>query len=208
MRFSIFGVKRERGPTAAAHTNDNSLATLRVSSGRLNPERSLGRRDRDFAFHRIYVPTAILDVSVLWMRQSGTQGEERFLLWAGTVSSGEAHVATVVMPRAKSGQLHGEIPADVVGRVLEALDSRDLVPIAQIHSHPRQAFLSNIDRKRPLVSVPGFLSIIVPDFAFVDADAVDAWAVYEFRGHNQWRELAAAEKQDRIVLDQSLLRID
>ena len=135
-------------------------------------------------------------------------GDERFLVWAGTVAAGEAFASTVVMPRATSGPLHGEVPADVAGRVFEALDSRDLVPLAQLHTHPRGAGMSPIDRERPLVAVRGFLSIIVPDFAFVDPDNFEPWGVYEYESPRRWRELSGDEKLERLIVDDSILRID
>ncbi len=71
-----------------------------------------------------------------------------------------------------------------------------------------QAFLSPIDAERPLVATPGFLSIIIPSFGFVDLADVDVWRAYEFHGRNNWRELDLAERRRRLIVDPSLLRID
>ena len=68
--------------------------------------------------------------------------------------------------------------------------------------------MSSIDRERPLVAVRGFLSIIIPDFAFVDPDNVEPWGVYEYVSQRSWRELSVTEKVERLIVDDSILRID
>jgi len=181
---------------------------MRISSGVRTPARSLGRRDVSFGLQRLFLPSAVLDVTLLFLRQAGAHGDERFLVWAGSILAGEGVVSTVVMPRAASGPLHGEIPPEVNAHVFDALDSRDLVPLAQIHSHPRGPGMSSIDRERPLVAVAGFLSIIVPDFGYVDPDAVTAWGVYRYQAPRRWLELSAREKVETIVIDDSVLRIE
>jgi len=98
----------------------------------------------------------------------------------GTLAGGDAHVSSLVIPRASAGPTHGEISADTTANVLDALDERDLVPLLQLHTHPKRAWLSETDRIRPLVAVPGFISVIISDFGFVDLAAVTRWSAHEF----------------------------
>ncbi len=184
-----------------------ALLSVRIAAGEA-PRRAFGRRECDFAYGRLYIPSLVLDYTFLFLRQAGVTGEERFLVWAGTLAAGDAFVSTVVLPRAHPGYLHGEIEADVTGRLFEALDQRDLVPLAQVHSHPRGAGISATDRERPLVAQAGFLSIIVPDFAFVPLDDVARWGVYEYRDKREWRTLPTSEKRDRLVVDDSIIGIE
>jgi hypothetical protein len=91
--------------------------------------------------------------------------------------------------------------------VLSTLDERDLVPILQVHSHPRAAFLSETDAIRPLVAVPGFISVVIPDFGFVDLTDVSLWSVHQYLGPQAWRELAADEREARFIIDDSVIRV-
>src|SRR5439155_22786921 len=110
MRFSIFG--RRRPSAGGAGATGVGLATMRISSGLRTPSRSLGRRDVAFSFQRLFLPSAVLDTTLLFLRQAGVRGDERFLVWAGSILAGEGVVSTVVMPHAASGPLHGEIPPE------------------------------------------------------------------------------------------------
>lgn len=170
--------------------------------------RSLGRRDADFAFDRVFVPSLIVDHTELVLRQSGVQGHEGFALWAGSLAGGDAHVTTMVVPRAATDTWHGQITPETTAAVLTALDDRDLIPVVQLHSHPRRAFLSETDTIRPLVAVPGFISVVIPDFGFVDLADVGLWSAHEHLNCSLWRELDRGERERRFVIDDSIIRVD
>jgi hypothetical protein len=151
----------------------------------------------------------VVDHTELMLRQHGAAGGEGFGLWAGTLSGGDAFVSTLVVPRVEGGgRFHGEVSPSTTARVFEELDLLDLVPIAQIHSHPEAAYLSSIDAERPLVAVAGFLSLIVPDFGFFDLADVGRWRAYEYHGRDKWRELDVDERLRRLIIDPSLIRIN
>jgi len=170
--------------------------------------RSLGRRDINFTFDRVFIPSLIVDHTELVLRQAGVHGDEGFAIWAGTIAGGDVYVATLVVPRASGGSTHGEISAETTASVLNALDERDLVPVMQLHSHPRAAFLSDEDAIRPLVAVPGFISAVIPSFGFVDLADVSLWSAHEFAGPHQWRELETGERRRRLIIDDSVIRVD
>lgn len=209
MRFSIFGRKRPAEVVGTEVTGSiDPLMVLRIAGPVPQVSRSLGRRTSAFGFERLFVPSAILDYTVLLMRMAGAAGDEKFLAWAGMPVNADAVVTTVVNPRAAAGRMHGEILAPVVATMFDALDARDLVIFAQLHTHPAGNKMSDIDRVRPLFAVKGFWSIIVPDFAFVPPDAVDAWGVYEFESAKTWREFGADEKRNRLIVDDSIINAD
>ena len=170
--------------------------------------RALGRRDVEFGFDRVFVPSLIVDHTELVFRQAGRGGDEAFVVWAGTLADSDAHISTMVVPRSLVTAAHGEISADTTGHVLTSLDARDLVPILQLHTHPRSAFLSDTDSIRPIVAVPGFISVVIPDFGFVDLADIRLWSAHEFEGSHKWRELDADERYRRFVIDNSLVRVD
>lgn len=208
MRFLRSG-RSVGGGTSSLAARQDDLAPLTVA--RVNAPsvpRAAGRRQVALLYDRVFVPSLVLDHTELMLRQHGTAGEEGFGAWAGTLAGGDAFVSTLIVPSVEtSGGYHGEVSPETVATVFEQLDTLDLVPIAQIHSHPRDAFLSHVDAQRPLVGVHGFLSIIVPSFGFVDLADVALWRVYAFERRERWRELDDDERHRRLIIDPSILRI-
>ena len=81
------------------------------------------------------------------------------------------------------------------------------MPLLQLHTHPSRAFLSETDAIRPVVAVPGFISVVIPDFGFVDLADVTLWSAHEFVAPRQWRGLRTEECQRRFVVDDSVIRV-
>lgn len=206
--FMIFGNKAKgMKPSAKAAVDTAALAAARVAHGVRKEQRRSGRRELAFGFERLFVPSIIRDYTMLLMRQHGLLGAERFLVWAGSPAGKDAVVTTVVVPRTDATNLHGEIPAEVVAALFESLDSRDLVPFAQLHTHPASARMSSIDRERPVVAIQGFLSIIVPNFAFT-SDEPEAWNVYEYRARLDWLLWSKKDVAGRLVIDDSIVQVE
>jgi hypothetical protein len=205
------GLSRRRRAAAQAGQSDVGdhgaveapLTLIRVGCPRV--ARELGRREQPFSYGRLIVPSLVIDHTELMLRRRGAFGGEGFGVWAGTLAGADALVSTLVLPEVRGGRLHGEVPAAAAARLFSELDEFDLVALAQIHSHPGEAFLSETDAERPLMAVPGFLSIVIPEFGFVDLANVEVWRAYEYRRPREWRELDAEERQRRLIIDPSLL---
>lgn len=207
----MFGLRRHRDESDPAADPRRgapaSLTTVRVDAPL--SERSLGRREIGFdGLRHLFVPSLLVDQTEAMLRRHGVAGEEGIGIWAGSLAEGDGFASTLVMPAVTAhGDLHGELSAETMAAVVSRLDDLDLVALAQIHSHPREAYLSSIDEERPALAVPGFLSIVIPNFGFVDLAEVGNWAVYEYRSREAWHELDRAERLERLVVDPSLLVI-
>jgi hypothetical protein len=59
---------------------------------------------------------------------------------------------------------------------------------AQVHTHPGAAFHSATDDRWPIVAQPGFLSVVVPDFAAGRPSLDDAW-IGRLETGGRWRRL-------------------
>ena len=64
---------------------------------------------------------------------------------------------------------------------------------AQVHTHPGAAFHSATDDRWPIVSQPGFLSIVIPDFAMGDVSLKGAW-IGRLGEDGTWRRVTPAEE--------------
>ena len=60
--------------------------------------------------------------------------------------------------------------------------------VAQVHSHPTDAYHSGMDDDFAIVTAAGSLSLVVPDFA-VRAFSVAECAVYRLTGDGRWAEV-------------------
>lgn len=62
---------------------------------------------------------------------------------------------------------------------------------AQVHSHPRRAFHSRTDDDWPIVAQPGFLSVVIPNFASGDMTLERAW-IGRLEQDGGWQQLTSA----------------
>jgi hypothetical protein len=64
---------------------------------------------------------------------------------------------------------------------------------AQVHTHPGKAFHSATDDQWPIVSQPGFFSIVIPDFALGDVSLKSAW-VGRLHADGFWHRVALPDQ--------------
>ncbi len=131
------------------------------------------------------------------MREFGSHGWEVLVLWLGEIEPGQgkARVIQAFVPKQKPISSENGVGYFVGGETLFQLN-RDLSEtglrlVAQVHSHPREAFHSEADDRYAIVTAEGGLSLVVPDFGDAPADPT-AWAVYRLHGRD-WRELDTKE---------------
>jgi len=71
--------------------------------------------------------------------------------------------------------------------------------IAQVHSHPGEAYHSDTDDDLAVINQLGGLSIVVPDFAREDF-SLETAAVYRRVPDNAWLELSPVEAKSLIEI--------
>ena len=134
------------------------------------------------------------------MRDFGAHGCEALVLWLGVVRSSHAHVMTAFTPNQHPVKSESGVGYFVSGETLfelnRALADTGLRLIAQVHSHPGEAYHSAADDRYAIVTVDGGFSLVVPDFGQGAADPA-LWAVYRLID-GEWNELPAEEAQDLI----------
>ena len=71
-------------------------------------------------------------------------------------------------------------------------DVLGLEVIADVHTHPAQAFLSEADRTHPTIPQVGHVAIIVPNYANApfDSQSLDSYGVYEYLGRGAWKDFS------------------
>jgi len=139
----------------------------------------------------LVVPTRIVNRTLDVLRQFGRHGCEGLVLWVGTVRDRTATVEDVFVPdqhpiRGEEGVGYA-VGAKALFEVNRLLSERNKRLLAQVHSHPSEAFHSAADDKYAIVTTEGGLSLVVPDFGHAPPD-FSTWAVYRLT-QGTWREL-------------------
>jgi proteasome lid subunit RPN8/RPN11 len=73
--------------------------------------------------------------------------------------------------------------------------------VADIHTHPGLPIQSRSDREHPIVSIPGHVALIAPDFALRMPSPADL-GVHRFLGEGQWESHLGADAQNLLELSE------
>ena len=140
------------------------------------------------------------------MREFGAHGWEVLVLWLGTIDglTNEATVERAFVPDQKPISSEDGVGYFVTGQTLfklnKGLSETGLRLIAQVHSHPRDAYHSAADDRYAIVTAEGGLSLVVPDFGKAEPDP-NNWAVYRLQ-RRRWCELSAKEVNQLFIVSE------
>lgn len=126
------------------------------------------------------------------LRKIGEDLVEGLVLWAGRKQGSLFRVETVIRPsqhavRSEAG-LSVRVDRSGIHQVNAYLYKHGMELVAQVHSHPGEAYHSALDDAIPLVTTIGGLSLVVPDFARGPVD-VTTYAAYRLSAVGKWEEV-------------------
>lgn len=123
----------------------------------------------------------------------GSDGRrEAICLWAGRPRpDGQALISHLIEPYFESTDVFLTVPPEERKLVAAYLRSERLLMFADIHTHPRRAFLSELDRARPFSVRDGLYAAVVPVFA--SGDPGEGWRLYEIL-NGDWNEVDLGER--------------
>ncbi|SRR6266487_1027333 len=154
---------------------------------------------------RVTVEDSVVRATLKTMRDFGAHGCEALVLWLGNVRPPHAHVIMAFTPDQRAITSESGVGYFVSGETLfqlnRALADTGLRLIAQVHSHPGEAYHSEADDRYAIVTVDGGFSLVVPDFGEAPADP-SSWAVYRLV-EGDWQELKLVEAQDLLQVSDS-----
>jgi len=118
---------------------------------------------------RVLVPRSAVEVANSHMRSVGRDGYEGFALWIGRRDGTVFNVTETLIP-AQSGVRSEDgvcvtVNGDELFRINVYLYDHGLTLIAQLHSHPTDAYHSDTDDSFPIATTVGAFSLVIPDFA-------------------------------------------
>lgn len=143
---------------------------------------------------RFDIPHRIVEMTESALRDFGSQGFERFVLWSGSGQESSFQVRTIHIPEQNAYKLESGLCVRVEGNELHRLnrwlfDAGETLAI-QIHSHPTTAYHSDTDDAYPIVTQLGGLSLVIPYFCRQSLFN-SGWAAYRL-DRDGWRCLSAA----------------
>ena len=134
------------------------------------------------------------------LREAGQTGNEGMVLWSGVQDSDSFYIHTVTVPIQRGIRSAEGVCVVIDGDALHQLNvetyKRGERLFAQVHTHPGRAYHSEMDDRYAVVTAPGGLSLVVPDFAVRDFDVSDC-AVYRLSSAGRWDRV---ERRDATSL--------
>ncbi|WP_022696343.1 Mov34/MPN/PAD-1 family protein [Euryhalocaulis caribicus] len=111
---------------------------------------------------RFLIPESCFRNLVTYLNDASTQGHEGVVLFLGK-GNGETKVALqCVQPKATTTQGSFKISSAEMAKVINLATDLDLEIIAQVHTHPREAFHSKGDDEGARIRYEGYLSLVIP----------------------------------------------
>jgi len=151
----------------------------------------------------LVVPRHLADVAQAHLRAVGRRGNEGFALWIGRRNENAFRVEETLIPEQRGLRFNSGVCVTVgseeLFRINRYLYSTGRQLVAQIHSHPTEAYHSETDDSYPIATTAGAFSLVVPDFA-VRPFSLDECAVYRLVPGDGWLEFPASAVRRAIQL--------
>jgi hypothetical protein len=150
---------------------------------------------------RYTVPARVLEDTRQLLTEPGSQGLEGIVVWIGVPADAEhAVVLGAMRPRQiayRSEQgLSVEVPPDALMELIAALPEGTAI-VVRVHTHPGDAYHSDLDDTNMLISHEGAVSIVVPRFA-VEPISLEACSVNVLDHQTGWHELSVGQIRERF----------
>jgi hypothetical protein len=150
------------------------------------------------------IPEDALHLSMKEMANDGALGREGVAMWLGRYEGNTAVVSHVAALRGLGVRKAPDqllISADLVNDLTDKAIELGLVLVGQIHSHgPMHGTALSLTDKRYGISVPGYLSVVAPDYAMRPTTAIQDCAVHLFEKGLGWVRMTPEEVAKRVLV--------
>lgn len=137
----------------------------------------------------VLLPVAVTRKTQAHLSAVGRQGLEGLALWTGVPEGKTFHIREAIIPRqqgiSSSEGLLVHVEGEELHRINLHLFRSGQRLIAQVHSHPREAYHSSTDDEYAIATALGCLSLVVPDFAYLPF-SLENCAVYRLSKPSWW----------------------
>jgi len=138
----------------------------------------------------VLLPRSVVAATHARLQSAGRQGLEGMALWAGVQEDRVFDVREVIAPKQQGIRSDHGLAVVVDGQELHRINLHlyrsGLRLLAQIHSHPTEAYHSAMDDEYAIATALGSFSLVVPDFAR-EPLRLERCAVYRLTARPWWR---------------------
>lgn len=140
-------------------------------------------------------PQQFLDDTLTHLRAGGAKQCETVVLWLGNKHEGIREIGEVYRPEQVVDVDYFLIPQEGMRSLMRHLKETRLQVLAQVHSHPEQAYHSKADDTWSIIRHVGAISIVIPFFASTTSkdNFENHAATYQLNDSNRWVEVAFAD---------------
>ena len=140
----------------------------------------------------INIPIKVLDSTFDFLQKYGRKQLESHAIWVGKKTDTTFDILGTWFPVQINSAISYEVPEEEEFRINVKLNKKKLITIAQIHTHPYSAFHSSVDDEGSELVLIDSLSIVIPNFGFIEKDDLTQWKVYRYTGKS-WEYLHEQE---------------
>ena len=151
----------------------------------------------------IFVPASVQRETISHIRACGEKSAEGFVAWAGVKGRTGIEVRSVLIPQRNGSEEFAcvMLSDDSMEHFSTEMITRGETLIAQVHSHPFEAFHSETDNQFPLIHRTGFLSIVIPYFGRYGFEEVKRFRFFEYVSDGQWNALNNKAVKKRLAFE-------
>lgn len=129
---------------------------------------------------KIIIPKSIISETFNFLRCHGKNGKEAHAILAGLEQNKIFKITRTLFPKQNNDTYTYEVLDGEDHEINVQMYELKIVAIAQIHTHPANAYHSSIDDEGSSLVIPGSFSIVIPDYGYIDNMNIDNWAVYRY----------------------------
>ena len=130
---------------------------------------------------KIILPMNIIKKTLEIFRDYGSKLLEAIALWVGNELKNAFIIKGVWFPNQKNSLISYYVSEINVHLINVRLNKKGYSAIAQIHTHPADAYHSHMDDEYHMLVLPGSFSIVIPDFGNITVkENLNKMVVYRY----------------------------
>lgn len=149
---------------------------------------------------QMWIPKTVIFETESHLRKHALVNEEGMVVWSGVVERDTRVVRTCLHPRQSCTVISVNVPVEEAQQINAALHEKGEILLAQVHSHPGDAFHSHTDDNFAITFTLGFISIVVPFFGQRGLSDLCRCGVWIHEGFGKWRRLTEAEIKTALII--------
>jgi len=149
---------------------------------------------------KIFIPNNVLIEAFEFFQEYGENNLEAVAIWLGEKENGNFFVEKNYFPEQENTCVSYYIHPDEVHNINMTSNKLKLIPLIQIHTHPKEAYHSTVDDDYSILNLSGCISIVFPNYGFTNYNEIQLWAVYRLE-NDKWKLLEPKEVKNLFQIN-------